>query len=125
MFARKVAVCLKPNTLKMFIHLIERELLPWLRTQEGFLDLIIMADSEGVEVQAISFWDKEENACQNAGYPESVLKILQRLLDGVPRGKRFEIVSSTVEKFAPPKELGTEQAVPEMERSYSLRESHP
>jgi hypothetical protein len=128
MFARKVAVFLKPNTLEIFTQLVDGELLPWLRTQEGFLDLIILADVSGVEVQAISFWDKEEQECHNTGYPVGVLKMLQQLLDGVPRGKRFEIVSSTLEKFAPPKEEGTERAVPKIQRSelrYSMHETNP
>jgi len=43
MFARKVAARLKPNSLTEFTNLLEREILPWLREQEGFLDLIIMA----------------------------------------------------------------------------------
>jgi hypothetical protein len=43
MFARKVAVLLKPDTLPEFTNLMEREILPWLRKQEGFLDLITLA----------------------------------------------------------------------------------
>jgi hypothetical protein len=99
MFARKVSVLLKPNSLPEFTNLVEREILPWLRKQEGFLDLIVLAAPGGGEVATISFWDHQADAeSYNAsGYPE-VLEILQRLLDGVPYLKTFDVVSSTLQR---------------------------
>jgi heme-degrading monooxygenase HmoA len=96
MFARKVAVLLKPNSLQEFTNLMECEILPWLRKQEGFLDLIVLAVRDSREVATISFWDHQANAeaYSASGYPE-VLEILQRLLDGVPYLKTFDVVSST------------------------------
>jgi hypothetical protein len=47
MFARKVSVLLKPNSLSEFTNLVEHEILPWLRKQEGFLDLIVLAAPDG------------------------------------------------------------------------------
>ena len=77
MVARKVAACLKPNSLREFTNLMEREVLPWLRKQEGFLDLIILAVPHCREVATISFWDDKGNAqaYNSGGYPEA-LKIL-------------------------------------------------
>jgi hypothetical protein len=49
MFARKVAARLKPNSLTEFTNLMEHEILPWLRKQEGFLDLITLAAPDGLE----------------------------------------------------------------------------
>jgi hypothetical protein len=102
MFARKVAARLKPNSLTEFTNLLEREILPWLREQEGFLDLIIMAVPNGGEVATISFWDRKGNAdaYNSTGYPE-VLKTLGRLLDGKPYLKTFDVVSSTLERICP------------------------
>ena len=79
---------------------MERRILPWLRQQQGFLDLIILALPDGSEVATISFWDREGNAqaYSATGYPE-VVQILQELLDGIPYVKTFEVVSST---FQPP-----------------------
>jgi hypothetical protein len=103
MFARKVSVCLKPNTLSAFIHLMENELLPWLKTQNGFLDLITLACPDAIEVQVITFWENERSEENyGEGYPENVLKSLQLLLDGISYGKTFEVVSSTVERFVSP-----------------------
>src|SRR5580704_6176027 len=101
MFARKVAARLKPNSLTEFTNIIEREILPWLRTQEGFLDLITLAVPDGSQVTTISFWDQKGNAqaYHSSGYPE-VLKILGKLLDGTPYVKTFDVVSSTLQRTA-------------------------
>ncbi len=96
MVARKVSARLKANSLVEFINLMECAVLPWLRKQEGFLHLIILAIPHGREVATISFWDDNVNAqaYNSAGYPE-VLKVLDKLLDGAPYVKTFEVVSST------------------------------
>ena len=99
MFARKVAARLQPNSLKEFTNLMEGQILPWLRQQEGFLELITLAASDGIEVATISFWDHQGNAqaYQREGYPEA-LKILEELLDGTPYVKLFEVVGSTFQR---------------------------
>jgi hypothetical protein len=104
MFARKVAARLKPNSLTEFTNLMEHEILPWLRKQEGFLDLITLAAPDGLEVATISFWDHKGNAqaFNSGGYPEA-LKILEELLDGTPYVKTFEVLSSTLQRVAPPR----------------------
>jgi heme-degrading monooxygenase HmoA len=101
MFARKVAARLKPNSLTEFMNLMECEILPWLRKQEGFLDLITLAVPDGREVTTVSFWDHKENAqaYNSCGYPE-VLKTLGKLLDGTPYVKTFDVVSSTLQRVA-------------------------
>jgi heme-degrading monooxygenase HmoA len=106
--ARKVSARLKPNSLTEFVNLMEGEILPWLRKQEGFLDLITLAVPNGSEVATISFWDDKGNAqaFNSSGYPEAV-KLLEKLLDGTPYVKTFEVVSSTLQSVAlamPPEE---------------------
>ena len=97
MFARKVAVRLKPDSLRPFVSLMEHEIVPWLRRQVGFLDLIILAAPDNTEVASLSFWDDEGNAqaFNSSGYPQ-VLEVLETLLDGVPYVKTFEVASSTL-----------------------------
>ena len=101
MFARKVAARLKPNKLTEFANFMESEILPWLREQEGFRDLIVLAAPDGMEVAAISFWDQEANAqaYQARGYLKA-LKILAKFLDGAPYVKTFEVVGSTFQRVA-------------------------
>jgi hypothetical protein len=105
MFARKVAARLKPNKLTEFTNVMEREILPWLRKQEGFVDLIILAAADSKEVATISFWDHkgDAEAFNSDGYPEA-LKLLEGLLDGTPYVKTFDVVSSTLQMTgsAPP-----------------------
>jgi hypothetical protein len=98
MFARKVSALLKPNSVSEFAKLMEGEVLPWLRKQKGFLDLIILVVPNGSEVATISFWDQPASAeaYNRSGYPE-VLEILEGLLDGCPYVKTFEVVSSTLQ----------------------------
>ncbi len=109
MVARKVAARLKPNSLREFANLMENEILPWLRKQAGFLDLITLAVPASREIAIISFWDHTGSvqAYNSGAYPE-VLKILARLLDGTPYVKTFDVVSSTFQEvgFAQPREAG-------------------
>ena len=104
MFARHVAVKLKPSTLAEFTRVMDNEILPWLRKQKGFLDMITLAASGGREIVSISFWNQEENAqdYNSTGYPE-VLEILKKILAGAPQVRTFEVVSSTLQKVDPPK----------------------
>jgi hypothetical protein len=109
MYARKVSVLLKPNSLSEFTRVMENEMLLWLRKQEGFHGLITLAVPDSREIATISFWDRSENAqVYNAnGYPEA-LKMLAELLDGAPYVKTFEVVSSTLQKLAFPPGLEVE-----------------
>jgi heme-degrading monooxygenase HmoA len=102
MFARKVSALLKPNSLPEFASLMERTILPWLRKQPGFLDLIILAVPNSREVTTISFWDDKANAeaYNTCGFPEAV-EILKKLLDGTPHLKTFDVISSTLQEVAP------------------------
>ena len=102
MFARKVSVRLKPNCLDRFTNLIEHEILPWLRRQKGFLDLITLALPDGSEVATISFWDQADNAqaFNASGYPQ-VLEVLEEILDAIPYVKTFEVVGSTIPTLNP------------------------
>jgi hypothetical protein len=109
MFARKVSALLKPDSVSEFAKLMESEVLPWLRKQKGFLDLIILVVPDGNEVATISFWEQPANAeAYNAcGYPE-VLEILEGLLDGCPYVKTFEVVSSTLQTVSSVSSSGAE-----------------
>lgn len=101
MFARKVSARLRPNSLIEFTKIMECEILPWLRNQEGFVELITLAATDGREVATISFWDHKRSAqtYNSSGYPE-VLKTLAELLDGTPYVKTFDVVSSPFQRLA-------------------------
>jgi len=83
---------------------MDKEILPWLRKQQGFLDSITLAVPHGEEIVSLSFWDQEENAqvYNSSGYP-AVVQILPKILAGTPRVKTFNVVNSTLQKVAPSK----------------------
>jgi hypothetical protein len=96
MYARNVAIRLKPNTLSNFSKTFETNVLPILRKQKGFQDEITFAMPGGTDVVAISLWDTKENAeaYNTAGYPQ-VLKNLEKFLDGSPKLRVSDVISST------------------------------
>jgi len=101
MYARNVAIRLKPNTLGDFTKTFETNVLPILRRQKGFQDEITFAMPNGVDVVAISLWESKENAeaYNTAGYPE-VLKNLEKFLDGSPKLRVSDVISSTLHTAA-------------------------
>jgi len=101
MFTRHVMMNLKPNTTTAFTEVIEGKVLPLLRKQNGFRDLITFRAPDRSEAIAISFWDTKEGAeaYNTSGYPE-VLKTLSNLVEGTPTLGAAELVTSTFEKLA-------------------------
>ena len=101
MFTRHVIMKLKPNTTTAFIDVVESKVLPLLRKQKGFRDLITFLAPDRSEAIAISFWDtKEEAQAYNvSGYPE-VLKTLTNLVEGTPSLGAAEVATSTFQKLA-------------------------
>ena len=101
MFARKVQIQLKPGSLAKFSLLMEQQVIPRLRKQNGFLDEITFFTQGRDAVFGISFWEKAEHAeAYNRGTYPAVLKILCNLVEGSPRVETFEVVNSTVHKLA-------------------------
>jgi heme-degrading monooxygenase HmoA len=101
MFTRNVTMKLKPNTAPEFKGLVENEILPLLRKQQGFRDEFTFVAPERSEVLAISLWETKENAeaYNRAGYPE-ILKIVSKVVDGTPKVENFELSTSTLHKLA-------------------------
>ena len=99
MFARLVTMKLKANSAEEFSRLIDNEILPLLRKQNGFRDEITFI-SRG-RALGISLWDKQEDAVayKGTGYPE-VLKTLSKVLKGRPTVETFEVANSTLHKLA-------------------------
>jgi hypothetical protein len=101
MFVRKVAALLKPNSISKFSLLMEQEIIPMLRKQNGFQDeLTFFAPSEDA-VTGISLWDKASSAeaYNREPYP-AVLKKLAALIEGTPKVDTYEILNSTFHKIA-------------------------
>jgi len=101
MFARRVYMHLKPNTVAELTQRLEKDVLPLLRKQKGFQDEITFVGQSGGEAFAISLWDTRESAeAYNRGtYPE-VTKLLASMVEGAPQVETFDVTNSTFHKIA-------------------------
>jgi heme-degrading monooxygenase HmoA len=101
MYTRNVTMKLKANSAPEFARIIENEILPLLRKQQGFRDEITFVAPERSEAVAISFWETKENAeaYNRTGYPE-ILKTLAKVIEGTPKVETFELSISTLHKLA-------------------------
>jgi hypothetical protein len=101
MFARRVYLHLKPNSVAELTQRLEKEILPLLRKQKGFQDEISFVSQGGTEAFGISLWDKAENAeAYNRGAYAEVTKILATVVDGPAQVETFEVANSTFHKIA-------------------------
>jgi hypothetical protein len=100
MFSRHITLQIKKNSLPEFPQVIEKEVLPLLRRQKGFLDELLLIAPEKTEVVAISLWENKEFAeiYNREFYPE-VVKILNKYIEGVPVVKAFEVGYATLPAF--------------------------
>jgi hypothetical protein len=101
MFARKVSMQLKPNSVAEFTQRIEKDILPLLRKQRGFQGEITCVTKSEKEAFGISVWDRTENleAYSHGTYPE-VAKILAGFVEGTPKVETYKVCNSTFHKIA-------------------------
>jgi heme-degrading monooxygenase HmoA len=101
MFARLVTLQLKPNMVNEFPVTFEKEILPLLRKQRGFLDELLLVTPEKREMVAISLWETKEHAetYNRELYPQ-IEKIMAKFIEGFPVVKKFEAEYSTFHKIA-------------------------
>src|ERR1700687_2030788 len=95
MFARRVSMQLKPNSIAEFTERLEKEVIPLLRKQKGFQDEITFVVPGGTEAFGISLWDNRENAeaYNRETYP-GLTKILARVVEGTPKVETYEAANS-------------------------------
>ena len=100
MYARILTLNLKPNHLDAFKDTIDKQVIPMLRKQDGFKDVITFVGPSGTEIRTISLWEKKENAesYNSSTYPE-VLKALANVVEGTPQIKTYDVVNSTFAKM--------------------------
>src|ERR1700733_9604353 len=103
MFARRIYMHLKPNSATEFTQKLEREVIPVLRKQKGFLDEITFIDPSGIEAFAISLSDKSERAeAYSPTDHAEVTKTLAPVVDGPAQVETFNVANSTFHKLASP-----------------------
>lgn len=97
MFARKISIRLKPNTLAEFNQKFEHDVIPLLRKQPGFKDEITFAAPGSPDLLAISLWDSKQNAeaWDTTAYKD-VLKMLANVIEGTPKVSTTAVLYSTL-----------------------------
>lgn len=104
MYTRNVRIPLKPNSALEFMRILEKEIIPLLRTQKGFQDEISFVALERNEAMAISFWDTQESAeAYNHRAYLDVLRVLSKVVEGMPLVETFEVANSTFHEMLPPR----------------------
>jgi heme-degrading monooxygenase HmoA len=100
MFSRHVTMPIKKNWVPEFSQVIEKEVIPVLRRQKGFLDEMVLLAPDKTEVVAISFWENKEFAeiYNREAYP-GIVKILNKYIEGSPVVKTFEVEYATFPAF--------------------------
>jgi hypothetical protein len=100
MFARRVSMHLKPNSVPELTRRLDNEIIPLLRKQKGFQDEITFITPGGKDAFGISLWDRTEDAdaYSRGAYPE-VAKLLATVVDGTPQVETYEVSNSTFHKI--------------------------
>ena len=101
MHARNVRIKLKWNSALEFTRILEEEIVPLLRKQKGFQHEISFVAPERNEATAISFWDKKDDAeAYNHEAYLDVLRVLSKVITGMPIVETFEVANSTSHQIA-------------------------
>jgi quinol monooxygenase YgiN len=94
-FARNVQFQIKPGTEKEFTTLIESEVLPMLRTQNGFENELTFVNPNGAV--AISLWEDRKSAdAYNTSTYSKVLAKLNNVIVGTPKVDTYDVTASTL-----------------------------
>jgi Antibiotic biosynthesis monooxygenase len=101
MFARKVSVRLRPDAAGRFLEKMEKQIIPLLRKQKGFLDELTLISQTGKEIYAYSFWESSEDAerYDRTAFRE-VTNLLTDVIDGAVRIHTYMVANSTFYKIA-------------------------
>jgi heme-degrading monooxygenase HmoA len=100
-FTRIVTVRLKPNSAQQFSQTIEKKVLPMLRNQKGFRDVLTLINPNGQEAIGMSFWDSREQAeAYNTSKYAEVQREMTPHIEGPPRVQTYDVANSTVHKIS-------------------------
>ena len=101
MHTRVVEVTSKPEKARELCRMIEVQVLPILRKQHGFIDEFVMvSDSDPNRVIAQSVWKTQDDAHRYVSEQyETVLRIVQPLLEKPPDVRTFNVHISTAHRF--------------------------
>ena len=99
MFARHVAMRLKPNMREQAQESFQNEVLPLMRKQKGFQHAFVLVSHDETEAIGISLWDNQADAehYQQEASAE-IQRITSRFVEGSPQVKTYEVGHSTIQQ---------------------------
>jgi heme-degrading monooxygenase HmoA len=102
MFTR-VEVCqAKSGRAEAVGDTVKDDLLPIMRKQLGFVDLVLLADKENPErLICLSFWaTREEAEVYHSHYHNGITDMLMPILKSPPTLETFSVIASTAHRIA-------------------------
>lgn len=101
MYARRISMRLKPNSVAQFTKTEEKEVIPAIKKQQGFRDLIAFVSPSGTEAFVITLWEGRESADAygRETYPR-LIKSLENVVEGTPVLDGYDVSNSTYHKIA-------------------------
>jgi hypothetical protein len=90
MYARKVSLCLKSESVSLFLQTVELEVIPLFRKQKGFLDQLVLLTDNGEMSYVYTFWESGEDVekCDRTTLP-ALNQLLTAVADGAVRIHAF------------------------------------
>jgi hypothetical protein len=103
MYARLVTMQLRPSFANEFPLVFEKEIVPLLKKQGGFVDELLLVAPKTREMVAISLWETKSNAdTYNRELYPKVEKMVEKFIEGVPDIQDFDEKYATFHKIAIP-----------------------
>lgn len=102
MFTRAVEIQTKKGKARELSQTVNDKVLPLLRKQPGFVDEVILISTHDPDTMlALSFWNSRDDAerYHREQYP-TVLETIEKLVDGEPEVRTFEVDYSTAHKIS-------------------------
>ena len=101
MFSRVVAVKSKPGKAREFAKTIRDKILPILKGQPGFVDVILLSsNTEADQLLALSFWKSQQDAERytHEEYPR-INELISHLVESPPVSRTFDVDIFTSHKI--------------------------
>jgi hypothetical protein len=102
MFTRVLEITSKPGKAAELTRTIESKVVPFLRTQPGFMDEVTMfSDMNPNLILAISFWKSKDDAERyHQEQYQIVTEALSQVLESAPSIHTFFVANSTIHNIA-------------------------
>jgi len=101
MFARHITLQLKPNLANELTVTFEKEIVPLLKKQKGFVDELLLVTPQRNKLVAISLWETKELAeVYNRELYPRIEKMVEKYILGVPVIENFHEEYATFRKIA-------------------------